>query len=178
MSLSSRPWIIVGAGRVGQTLALLADSLGIEVRTLWNRTEESSERAFAVTAVEDHRHGPLPSSIADALNQPSIVWLTVVDTHLPDVARILAGSISHDALVFMTSGSLSSQILRDAGIKAPSASVHPAQAITDPPRALPGLARTVWSIEGDIDALTYARALLNEIHVTPVHLDPEAKTLY
>lgn len=178
MLLNRTPWIIVGCGRVGKTLALLAGELGIEVRGIWNRDAESSEAAREVTGLSAHRHGSLPQSIEDLLRGPAIVWLTLVDTHLPEAARVLAPALPADALVLHTSGSLDASLLREAGIKGPVGSVHPLQAITDPHRALERLGASTWAVEGDPEAMAFAESLLAAIAVEPLKLKKGKKIYY
>jgi predicted short-subunit dehydrogenase-like oxidoreductase (DUF2520 family) len=178
MTASQLPWIIIGCGRVGQTLALLARDLGIEVKAIWNRSAEASALARQATGVSDGRFGSLPDSVEDLLDAPAILWLTVVDTHLEDTARRMAARISPDAIVLQTSGSLEAALLHGAGIRAAAASVHPLQAITDPQRALERLSLSTWAVEGDERAVAFATELLARINVEPIRLRAGGKIYY
>ncbi|MBA2661470.1 MAG: DUF2520 domain-containing protein [Bradymonadaceae bacterium] len=175
MSEPALPWIIVGCGRLGQTLGLLARRQGQLVRAIWNRTP-SADACKNVDA-EAALSGPL-SVLEEALSTPAIVWLTVVDDALVDVAAGLSPFIGADSIVVHTSGSLATRLLTDAGIKAAAASMHPLQAITDPARALERLAKSYWSVEGDDRAVDYCISLLARLGVSPVRLEPDAKMLY
>ncbi len=177
------PTIIIGAGRVGQALALLATDLQIPILAAWNRTPESSlaaQQVFSVTTSQHFLHGPLTTQkdLHQLLQKPAIIWLTVRDDALPQTAQDLAPHIHPDSIVFHTSGSLNSTLLKSAGIKSHTASLHPLQAITDPHRARARFPDSFWTLEGDQAATSYATELLAKIHVTPIQIAPEQKILY
>lgn len=183
------PFILIGAGRVGQSLALLAHDLKIPVRALWNRSPEASQAAQKLLASTDVSpntsptkffHGPLAqqTELHQLVSQPAAVWLTVRDDAIATTARELAPFIHPQSLVFHTSGSLNSTLLKDAQIRASAASLHPLQAITDPHRARQRFADSFWTLEGDPAASLFATALLAQIDVDPIVIHPEQKILY
>ncbi|MFW5966924.1 MAG: Rossmann-like and DUF2520 domain-containing protein [Persicimonas sp.] len=171
-------WAIVGAGRVGRTLGLLADRLGVSSVTTWNRSSFGEKKTRELVAVDASFASPLedcaPALVADA----DVVWITAVDEAIEDVARTLAEHVRDDQIALHTSGSLASTVLAEAGIEAAVGSLHPLQAITAPERAVERLGEVAWTLEGDPRALDFGRALLAEIGVEPVVIDPENKALY
>ena len=171
-------WAIVGAGRVGCTLGLLAKSLDIEVDATWNRSAEAARRASDAIEPEHTYHAALGQVASRIIAGADVIWLTLVDTEIAAAAATLAPYLVDDQLVLHTAGSLSSQVLREAGVPGPVASLHPLLAITDPVRALDMLGQCAWTVEGDRAATDFARALLHAIGVAPVEIDPAHKALY
>lgn len=174
----NKRWAIVGAGRVGTTLGLLAKRLGIEVDATWNRSAAAARRASERIQPQHTYHAELGQVASRIVANADVVWLTVVDAEIARAAQTLAPVLVDDQIVLHTAGSLGSQILRDAAIPGPVASLHPLQAITDPPKALDLLSKCAWTMEGDAVALGFVRALMGAIGVVPVELDSAQKTLY
>lgn len=152
------PWVIVGCGRVGRTLALAAERLGIEVRACWSRA-----------------HGPI-TELAEVFPGAAVL-LTVSDDAIAEVAAELA-PLSDAALVVHCSGSLSSTILREAGIAAPVGSVHPLLAVAEPSEAVDRLSSAAWTIEGHETARAWATRWLGRLGVHPTIIEPRHKILY
>lgn len=172
---SRLPWVIVGYGRIGQTLALLADRIDAEVIATWNRTQAAAEAASVSSPAP--RHGSLPEALASDLSSPCLVWLTVVDDAICDVYADLRETIAHGSTIVHTSGSLPSTTLGDSPGHS-VASLHPLQAVSDPERAIERFPESFWTIEGDDDAVQYLRRLIGSAGIEAVRIDPEAKTLY
>lgn len=178
MTPLKKRWAIVGAGRVGTTLGLLAKELEIAVDATWNRSPAAARRASEQIQPQHTYHAALGQVASRIVAHADVIWLTVVDPEIAAAARTLAPFLVDDQIVVHTAGSLSSQVLKDAGIPGPVASLHPLQAITDPAQALDTLSQCAWTVEGDAPALAFARALLQGIGVNPVEIDPAHKTLY
>lgn len=170
------PWIIVGYGRVGQSLALLAQQLDQPLKATWNRTQQAADKAQVNSP--NPRFGPLPQALlSDLGDTPHLVWITVVDDAIADTYDALASHLPDRSLVVHTSGSLSSQIFSDHD-HLHTASLHPLQAIADPQVALTRFPRSFWSIEGDALATDYLRRLLTPAGISPTSIEASAKTLY
>ena len=152
------PWVVVGCGRVGRTLVLAARRAGIDVRACWSRGD-----------------GPIEDVVRQC--EGAAVFLTVTDGALDEVARTVA-PLEKAALAVHCSGSLSSDVLRDAGILAPVGSVHPLLSIAQPDQAVGRLGEAAWTIEGDPQVLTWARAWLGRLGATPTTIEPQHKALY
>jgi len=179
-------FIIIGAGRVGQALALLATDLQIPILATWNRTPESSLAAQQVCPAPtcQHFHGPLATNttLHQLLNKPAVIWLTVRDDAIAQTADELATHIHPDSLVFHTSGTLNSTLLKTAlrsvGNQAHTASLHSLHAMTELHRARERFPQSFWTVEDDSRVTAYATQLLAKIHVTPIQIKPEQKILY
>lgn len=168
-------WVIVGYGRVGQSLALLADQLDCTVAATWNRTARAA-RSAAVESPAPH-FGTLPQALGSQLSEPRLIWLTVVDEAIEEVFASLVEEIASGSVVVHTSGSQSSAVL-DGSSRISTASLHPLQAIADPIEAVEQFRDTYWTIEGDRRAVDLLSTLLARADINPVHLAAEHKLLY
>lgn len=174
-SLESLDWLIVGYGRVGQTLALLADQLDARVAATWNRTSGAAERARVPSP--NPAFGALPDALDDFFDRPRLIWLTVVDDAVVATYDKIADHLPDGSVVIHTSGSLPSTALRcRPGIDI--ASLHPLAAIADPQHAITRLADVTWSIEGDEPAVDSLEELVAPAGIQPLRIDPDQKALY
>ncbi len=172
---TSLPWVIIGYGRVGQSLNLLADRLNADITATWNRTEAAVDNA--AVASPNPRHGALPDALDDLFDAPRLIWLTVVDDAIVDVFDAVVDSIADGSIIVHTSGSLPSTILSER-TDLDVASLHPLQAISDPRAALQRFPSSFWSIEGDDAAVEYLTELVEPAGIKPVRINPETKLLY
>lgn len=172
------PWVIVGAGRVGRALALLAEVHGATISATWNRSEDAARTTSALLGAPScARFGEL-DVLRDVLAGPALVWITVSDDALEDVAREVADWISEDSIVLHTCGSISSEVLSQQGIRAHVGSLHPLLAIADPHEALDAMGRCTWTAEGDDLAVETAQRVLSPLGVEAMAIKPSAKALY
>ena len=169
------PWVIVGFGRVGQSLRLLADELGIPVAATWNRTRAASRQA--AVASPDPCYGALPDALAHTFDAPCLVWLTVVDDAIDSVFESIHRHLSPRSIAAHTSGSVASSVL-SAHTDLPCASLHPLQAISTPGAAVERFSHSLWTVEGDDRAVDYLRSLVAPAGIEPVRIQPENKVLY
>lgn len=173
-----RPWWIVGAGRLGRAVGCAARRIGVDVTGVWNRTEgrarESRELVGAERAVWE--------SPVDALGEGEVggcvVWLTVVDDAVGEMAERVARSVDEAALVLHASGSLGADVLREAGIDAPVGTIHPLLAVSDPESAVGRFGDVAWTVEGDREAQEFAAEFLGEFGVEPVELPQGTRAVY
>ena len=151
-------WIVLGRGRMGQLLVLLARKLSVEVRA-WSRTDGPIEHI-----------GPIGPDTA--------LFVAVADDAIASVASALA-PIAHAArYVVHCSGSVPSSALRDAGIESPVGCVHPLLAIADPALAVSAVSDAAWTVEGDAAAVSWARGWLAKLDIVPTVIDGDQKALY
>jgi predicted short-subunit dehydrogenase-like oxidoreductase (DUF2520 family) len=172
------PWVIIGAGRVGRAIALLAMVHGATVAATWNRSEEA---ARATAALLEDKSSALSGSLdvlEEVLSTPALVWITVSDDALEEVARDLASFICEDSIVLHTCGSISSEVLMARGIRAHTGSLHPLLAIADPHEALEAMRRCTWTVEGDPLAVETAQQVIAILGVEALAIKPSAKALY
>lgn len=164
------PWTILGAGRAGKAISLLGKEVGAKV-TLWNRTAFDSPHS-SIRCVE----GELETLFSQVGG--SVVWLTVSDDAIAEVAAELVPYLKPADIVLHVSGSLDSRVLRSAGLRGPLASIHPLLSISNPKVALDAFRDCAWTIEGDFAALQFGRWVLGKIGVEPIEIKPEDKILY
>jgi predicted short-subunit dehydrogenase-like oxidoreductase (DUF2520 family) len=178
-SLLERPWIIIGAGRLGRTLGLLAERVGANVAATWNRSRERAEDTERVLGGDIVRaYADVEDALASA-GAPRVVWLTVVDDAVAEVASRIRDHVGAGDIAVHTSGVASSAVLREAGLeRCAVGSIHVLQAVTEPERAVDALGDATWSVEGDPEVVDFARELLGRIGVDPLVIEADAKVLY
>lgn len=169
------PWVIVGYGRVGQSLALLARRIDANVKATWNRTEQAANGASVSSP--NPRYGELDTALTTVFKAPALVWLTVVDDAISSCFDSLVDALSPGSIIVHTSGSLPSTIL-NAPPDVSVASLHPLLAISDPRTALHRFSRCHWTVEGDDDAVEFIEALLAPQDIVPLRIPPQHKILY
>ena len=163
---------------MGRALGWLAHDLGIQVVAFYNTTSSRAEETRAVSPHATHYVSTSLESLAPHLTLPRLVWICVADDAIASVAHDLHELIHPESVVLHTSGSISSRVLRDAGIEAPCASLHPLLAITDPREGATSFSQCAWSVEGDDVAILVARQLMHRIGVEPLAIDPASKGIY
>lgn len=167
---------IIGAGRVGRTLA-----------SLWEE-----KRSFAIQDVLDHTlqgarsatafigDGRAVSRLQD-MRAANAWMLTPPDSAIASCCEQLAqcGSLSPGDIVFHCSGALGSAVLAPAAARgALVASVHPLKSFADPRDAVNSLTGTYCAAEGDRAALDLLRPAFERIGARVSEIDPQFKTIY
>jgi predicted short-subunit dehydrogenase-like oxidoreductase (DUF2520 family) len=173
-----RPWVIVGCGSVGRALGYAALGHGIALRATWNRTERAAEETARSLNPELAASGPLRRELSRDIFRGSIVWLTVVDDALEEVARELADSLDEAHVVLHAAGALESSLLREAGVSASVGSLHPLLAVTDPKAAAEKFGSVAWSVEGDPASVDFASRFTEALGAHLVELPAGGRALY
>ena len=167
---------IIGAGRVGRTLAALWRQRGVFViGSVVNRTPASACDAVALIGA---------GRVADALvvMKPADVWmLTTPDGEIAHTAQALAASglLRAGDVVFHCSGALPSGDLRSvlrAGVHV--AGVHPLKSFADPANAMRTFAGTCCASEGEPAALSVLKPAFEQIGAHVSEINPQFKTIY
>lgn len=146
---------LVGAGRVGRTLARTWTQAGtLQLQTVLCRSE--THAAEAVTQIGAGR------AVADLADMPPAdLWLLAVpDSQINKVASALATLplAQSPAMVWHCSGFLPASALAPLQARGwAAASAHPALSFADPARAAVQLPGTVCALEGDAPAVAAAR---------------------
>lgn len=167
---------VIGAGRVGRTLAALwSRSRTFEVQDVLARTARSSRAAIAFIG-----SGRAASKLSGM--RAAEVWLLATpDGAIPSCEKMIAARelLRPGDVVFHCSGTLSSSALRaaaDAGARV--ASVHPLKTFADPSDAVRTFEGTYCAIEGDRAALAVLRPAFRRIGAQLVTIDARRKVLY
>jgi predicted short-subunit dehydrogenase-like oxidoreductase (DUF2520 family) len=167
---------IVGAGRLGRTLARLWREAGmLHIGAVYSRAPASRR-----SAIEFIGGGKPCTHVAD-LPPATMTLIAVPDAAIAGVAIGLADAIPdwRDQLVFHCSGLHSSQLLAPLAARgAAVASAHPLHSFADPIRSLGTFTGTVCALEGDSAAVATLSALFEGIAATTVVIEADAKPLY
>jgi predicted short-subunit dehydrogenase-like oxidoreductase (DUF2520 family) len=167
---------IIGAGRVGRTLAALWRAQGVyEIGAVCNRTRPSAQDAvrFIGAGVAAGDLSAMP---------PAPVWMVATpDGEIAEAATALAASglLRTQDVVFHCSGALASDVLRERIVgEVPVASVHPLKTFADPAVALRTFAGTYCTAEGDAAALAVLMPAFESIGARVSTIAAQSKTLY
>jgi predicted short-subunit dehydrogenase-like oxidoreductase (DUF2520 family) len=167
---------IIGAGRVGRTLARLWRKKHIfGVHGVLTATVDGGRDAVALIGA-----GRPVARLADM--RPADVWMvTVPDSAIRACGEALAASglLRSGDVVFHCSGALSSAELESAAERSAStASVHPLKSFAHAQAAIRTFADTHCAAEGAPAALALLRPAFEGIGAKVFEIDPERKTVY
>lgn len=167
---------VVGAGRVGRTLARLWQG-GRTFRIGSVLTRSAASAREAVTFIGAGR-----AADAIAHMDPAEVWmLATPDGEIAGCCAALArsGLLRAGDIVFHVSGALGSAELKAAdAVGAGIASVHPLKSFADPVEAARTFAGTRCVAEGGASALTTLRPAFEAAGARVSEIDPQHKVLY
>ncbi|KYH33928.1 Rossmann-like and DUF2520 domain-containing protein [Neomoorella mulderi] len=166
---------IIGAGAVGTGMGILLRRRGYTIAGVASRTPASARRAAERLAC------PAFEGAVDVARRADVVFITTSDQAIGQVAASVAaqGGFRPGQTVIHMSGSLTSAVLdpaRQAGALA--LSLHPLQSCADADRAVANLPGSVFSLEGDREALPLGKRLVTELGGEYFLISPEAKPLY
>jgi len=167
---------IVGAGRLGTSLALALKEAGFSLRALSAEHPESAEESARLLGLDSIVFPP-----AKAINRAGIIFLCLPERKLPSLVKDLAQAKINwkNKVVYHTSGLLSSNSLRplrQSGARI--ASFHPIQsfAVKNTP---PARWRKIFiSLEGDRPAVELAKIIIRKLGAKPLLISQKKKPLY
>ena len=170
----------IGLGRMGVVQARLARHFGDAIAFGVDRDAAACAyfaREFSAPVV------PTIAQAGSGLPAPvDVLWVTVCDGAIGDVAAELGARIPASCVVLHTSGALSSDVLRQALPQCACASFHPLMAcplkeVRDDEcvRAYDGI---IHAYEGDDAACAVCQKLLERLHGDGVQIETRYKTLY
>lgn len=166
---------IIGAGRVGQTLARVWHQQAVfRIGQVINRSPASTAHALAVIGAGT------AASWSDL--QPADIWmLSVADDQISQVvAQLVTSAVLRPSdVAFHCSGAKASLLLAPAAqAGALMASVHPVRSFADPVQVAADFAGTICSLEGDAQALILIEAALQAVAAQTVRIEAEHKLVY
>jgi len=162
----------IGAGRVGDALAVAFARAGWQVTAVASRDDARRQRFLRLVPGARAFAEPQP-----VLDDADLIFLTVPDDAIAGVAAGLH-LYSGQALVH-TSGALPASVLAPAMAAGTSAgSFHPLVAFADHDQALSDLAGSTVAVEGDGTLLPLLAELAESIGARPVALPEGAKVAY
>lgn len=167
---------IIGCGNVGQTLARLwTQHRLVAVQCVLNRSLASSRRA-----VEFVGEGRPVESYAQ-LQPADVVMTSTSDEAIGHCCERLCatGLVRDGVIVFHCSGALASTVLEPARARgARIASLHPVKSFADPTVAVETFSGTFCALEGDPEATTILRDLLERCGAVSFSIDRQSKAIY
>ncbi len=155
---------IVGAGRVGRTLGLLARRAGYEIGAVVCRTRAHAEAAAAFIGAG--RPGTRPEG-------DELTLLSVSDGEIERAARALVAPAG--AVVAHTCASFGVEVLRP---HRPAGAIHPLRSFADPARAAELFPGTACAVDGDAEAVAVLEGFARAIGGAPLRLRTDRKALY
>lgn len=166
---------VIGPGKVGVSIAMMAKSAGLAVVAIGGRNPERVSLASSLLGRDVHQ-----GSIFEAAGKAEVVLIAVSDDSIESVCGELAStkSFKKGTVVAHFSGALTSAVLKsakEAGCFV--ASAHPLRSF-----ALPGVnaarAGEYWFVEGDEEATVVMDSIIGSIGGCVAHITKEAKPLY
>ncbi len=166
---------IIGAGAVGTGMGILLSQRGYTIAGVASRTLISAQRAAARLSC------PACEQPEEAARRADIVLITTSDRAIGAVAAAIAGrgGFRTGQTVIHMSGSLTAAVLapaQQAGARI--LSLHPLQSCADADRAVANLPGSVFSLEGDREALPLGKRLVTDLGGEYFVISPDAKPLY
>ncbi|HKG97595.1 MAG TPA: Rossmann-like and DUF2520 domain-containing protein, partial [Pyrinomonadaceae bacterium] len=171
---------IIGAGRLGTTLAVALAGNRYAIRSLVARRAQSARRAASFLGhLLDSDVQVLAAKQLDALRPADVFLITTPDDQIAGVAEDLSGLGLPQATVLHTSGALSAETLAPLRQKRwHTGSIHPLISVSDTTNGDAALQGAFWSVEGDRAALRVAKAIVRDVGGKSFSIRSEDKPLY
>lgn len=167
---------IIGAGRLGGSLAIALTRCGFSVDRLVTRdgTLNPDVSAAIASGVEVSAFSSLQSLDAD------VVIISVQDGEIDAVVQGLETKLSSGTVVLHTSGSLSSAILAPLAETAGASvgSMHPLISFSDPVLGSEQFSKGYFCVEGGDRAVTTAQEMVKALGGTAFSIESGRKSLY
>ena len=165
---------IIGAGRLGTTLAIALAARGYRIRAVVARRLENARKAAALLDAETDAFA---AAKIGSLPQADLFLICVPDDQIAKVAADLSSfKFDRKSVVLHTSGALSSEILaplRQRGWS--TGSLHPLISVADPQTPIAG---AFWCVEGDPRAVRLAKTIVRDLGGTSFSINSAEKPLY
>ena len=175
---------IIGAGRLGQALALALQSSGYPVIALVARRLQKAEKAAALLG-KTLRTKSMPLALATSrLSELPPADLTIIatpDDAIEETARRLASFQRGrgQRTILHTSGALSSAVLAPlAEVGFQTGSIHPLVSVSDAASGATALRGAYFCLEGTSKARKLASTIVSDLGGHSFTIKPERKALY
>ena len=166
---------IIGAGRLGTTLAVALSRKGYSIESLVARHAQTARKAAGL--LNGDTQG-LAAKQFNLLKPADLFLIATPDDQVASVAAELAKlDLDRKPAALHTSGALSAAVLSPLKKKGWSTgSIHPLVSVTDGGRA--ELRGTFWSLEGDKEASRIGKAIVDDLGGESFSIRSEDKPLY
>ena len=181
---TAKPTIaIIGAGRLGQALAIALQSSGCPILALVARRRQKAEKAAALVGKGSGKAKALALTASQLAELPEtdLILIATPDDVIAATARTLSTLWCHDrrSTVLHTSGALSSETLRPLAEKRfETGSIHPLVSISEPVSGAAALRGAFFCIEGTGKAKRLASGIVHDLRGSSFTIKPESKALY
>ncbi len=166
---------IIGVGKLGGALAIALSRKDFEVENLFAR---NSQNANKIAELTESKPRIRPSEEFKEISS-DVILITTQDFEIKNVAEKLKNSLHNQPIVFHTSGSLSSEILRDLkNIGCRVGSIHPLVSISDARLGAERFADAYFCVEGDEEATEVGEQIVEQLGGKSFSITAEYKTLY
>jgi predicted short-subunit dehydrogenase-like oxidoreductase (DUF2520 family) len=155
---------IVGAGRCGRTLGLLARRAGWRIGAVTCRTASHAREAAAFIGAGRPSRKPEGSDVT---------LIAVPDGEIEGVARAL--KMPRGGVAVHTCASLGAEALRPLR---PAGALHPLRSFADPGKAAAAFPGTACAVDGDAAAMKILGPFVRAIGGTPLRVKAGRKALY
>lgn len=172
---------IIGAGRLGTTLAVALARKGYSIRSLVARRVQSARKAASLINSDVQ---VLAAKQLQSMKSADLFLITVPDDQIPQVAAMLSEvRFNTDQRKKMTalhtSGALSSDVLAPLKEKGwHTGSIHPLISVSGTQDGDASLRGAFWSVEGDRSALRLGKAIVRDLGGKSFSIHAEDKPLY
>lgn len=168
---------IIGPGKVGIAIGVLAARVGYPVVAVGGRDKERAVKA--ARRIGKHVRA---CTISEAAQCANLIFITVTDGAIEQVCCEIAnqGAFNQRSIVAHCSGTLSSDVLSSArnACQCSVASMHPLQTFPTIDSAVKRLEDTYCFYEGDEDSLPVIENLAIRIGLKPTQISISSKVLY
>jgi len=166
---------IIGAGRLGTTLAVALSRKGYSIESLVARHAQTARKAAGLLNGDTQA---LAAKQFNLLKPADLFLIATPDDQVASVAAELAKlDLDRKPAALHTSGALSAEVLSPLRKKGWSTgSIHPLVSVTDGGRA--ELRGTFWSLEGDKEASRIGKAIVDDLGGESFSIRSEDKPLY
>jgi len=166
---------IIGVGKLGGALAIALSRKDFELEHLFAR---DSQNANKIVELIESKPRIRPSEEFEEIYS-DVVLITTQDFEIENVVRKLKENLRHKPTVFHTSGSLSSDVLKDltvVGCKV--GSIHPLVSVSDARLGAERFADAYFCVEGDDEAVKVGDQIVQRLGGKSFFINAEYKTLY
>lgn len=164
---------MIGIGRLGGALALALSEKNYEIENLFARKREPAEKIAEATKSEILSDDGFDKISSD------LILIATQDSEIERVAEKLARNLRTNPIVLHTSGSLSSDILKnlkDTGC--PTGSLHPLVSVSDAFLGKRRFQNAFFCVEGDAAAVEVAEQIVFALGGKSFSIEPQYKPLY
>ena len=167
---------IIGAGRLGTTLAVALARKGYPIRSLVARRPQNARRAATFL---DDKVQVLGAKQTGSLRPADVFLIATPDDQIAGVAEQLSRLALPKAIALHTSGALSAEVLAPLANKGwHTGSIHPLVSISSAVAGYATFRGTFWSVEGDKAALRLEKSIVRDLEGKSFSIRSEDKPLY